>query len=118
LRSWLTAKVKSIGIYQPKPEQIGLMVAMMDMVFAPDKDATKIRRSCIHFLWGYDSSKKMSGPQVKATLDWLHPTQDNGGAYSPDPMAAQELHAVWEAEQLSKGQLPLEMPATPAKKGK
>ena len=43
-------------------------------------------------------------PPVKATLDWLAPVKDSGGAYSPDPVAAQELCAVWEAEQLAKGQ--------------
>jgi phage RecT family recombinase len=107
LRSWLSAKVNAIGIYQHTPEQIGLMDGMMDMIFAPDKDASKLRRSCIHFLWGYDSSKKLSGPQVKATLDWLAPIKDSGGAYSPDPMASRELHGVWEAEQLTKGQVPL-----------
>jgi recombination protein RecT len=104
LRSFLAARTRAIGIYQSTPEQLGLMTGMMDMVFAPDPDANKIRRSCIHYLFGYDSSKKLSGPQIKATLDWLKPVKDSGGAYSPDPMAAQELHAVWEAEQLAKGQ--------------
>ena len=106
LRSFLARKAKEIGIYQPKPEAVGLMVSMMELAFAPDKDADKIRRSCIKFLWGYDSSKKMAGPQIKATLGWLAPKEDpdGSGAYYPDPVAAQELHLVWEAEQLAKGQ--------------
>jgi hypothetical protein len=103
LRSLLAAKsVKHTG--DASPEQVGLMSGMMDMVFAPDKDADKIRRSCLHYLWGVDSSKKLTGPQVKAILDWLKPVKDSGGAYSPDPMACKELRAVWEAEQLAKGQ--------------
>ncbi len=77
---------------------------MLEYVFDPDPAADKIRRSCIHYLFGYDSSKKMSGPQIKACLDWLKPTKDISEDYSLDPMAAQELKAVWEAEQLAKGQ--------------
>jgi hypothetical protein len=103
LRS-LLAKKASTHTGDASPEQVGLMVGMMDMVFAPDKDAEKIRRSCLVYLFGVDSSKKLSGPQIKAVLDWLKPVKDSGGAYSPDPMAARELHAVWEAEQLAKGQ--------------
>jgi hypothetical protein len=109
LRSWLAAKVNEIGIYQSTPEQLGLMVGMMELAFAPDKDAAKIHRSCIRFLWGYDSTKKMSGPQVKATLDWLAPVKDSGGSYLPDDMAVKELHAVWTAANVEAGQeaLPL-----------
>ena len=111
---WETGKVydwrdKEIGIYQSTPEQLGLMVGMMELAFAPDKDAAKIHRSCIRFLWGYDSTKKMSGPQVKATLDWLAPVKDSGGSYLPDDMAVKELHAVWTAANVEAGQeaLPL-----------
>jgi hypothetical protein len=106
LRS-LLAKKSSTHTGDVSPEQVGLMVGMIDEVFAPDKDADKIRRSCLVYLWNVDSSKKMTGPQVKATLDWLKPVKDSGGAYAPDPMAARELHAVWEAEQLAKGQTTL-----------
>jgi recombination protein RecT len=108
LRSFLTGQAKDFGMdFKPSTDQIGLMVGMINEVFAPDKDADKIRRSCLVYLWNVDSSKKMTGPQVKATLDWLKPTKDSGGAYSPDPMAARELHAVWEAEQLAKGKTTL-----------
>lgn len=104
LRSWLAAKAQAIGIYQALPEQLGLMNGMINLAFAPDKDVDKIRRSCIHFLWSVDSSKKMSGPQIKATLDWLKPTKDSGGAYYPDPLSVQELHSVWTSELEAKGQ--------------
>jgi hypothetical protein len=102
----MLAKKASAKKGDASPEQLGLMVSMMEWVFAPDKDTDKIRRSCINFLWGVDSSKKLTGAQIKAMLDWLKPTKnpDGSSAYSPDPMAARELKAVWEAEQLSKGQ--------------
>jgi recombination protein RecT len=104
LRSYLAAQANSIGIYQATDQQRSLMCSLLEYVFAPDKDTDKIRRSCIRFLWGYDSSKKMSGPQVKATLDWLKPQKDSGGAYFPDAMAATELKSVWVAELKAKGQ--------------
>jgi recombination protein RecT len=104
LRSWLAANVKEIGIYQHTPEQMGLMNGMLTQAFAPDKDAEKIRRSCLRYLWGVKSSKELKGPQVKATLDWLKPTKDSGEAYSIDPMAAQELHSVWTAANIEAGQ--------------
>ena len=88
----------------PSKDQIGLMVGMMEMTFAPDKDAAKIRRSCLRYLWGVDSSKKLTGPQVKATLDWIKPVKDSGGAYSPDPMAVTELKSVWTAANIEAGQ--------------
>jgi hypothetical protein len=46
----------------------------------------------------------MTGPQILAMLDWLKPVKDTGGSYTPDPMAVRELKAVWEAEQIAKGQ--------------
>jgi recombination protein RecT len=104
LRAWLAENVKEIGIYQHTPEQMGLMNGMLTQAFAPDKDAEKIRRSCLRYLWGVDSSKKLNGPQIKATLDWLKPVKDSGGAYAIDTMAAQELHAVWTAANVEAGQ--------------
>ena len=47
----------------------------------------------------------MAGPQIKATLDWLAPTKDSGGAYFiSDKNSIEELHRVWTAENLEKGQ--------------
>ena len=103
LRSFL-AKKAATKSGPASPDQLGLMSGMMELPFAPDKDADKIRRSCIRFLWGVDSSKKLTGPQVKATLDWLKPVKDSGGAYSPDPMAATELKSVWTAANIEAGQ--------------
>jgi recombination protein RecT len=103
LRSMLAAKAaKKSG--DANTNQLGLMDGMMNEAFAPDPDADKIRHSCLRFLWGVDSSKKMTGPQVKATLDWLKPVKDAGGAYSIDPMASQELHGVWTAANVEAGQ--------------
>jgi hypothetical protein len=103
LRSMLVRKASNKK-GEANPGQVGLMVSMMEYTFAPDPDAAKIRRSCLMFLWGVDSSKKMTGPQILAMLDWLKPVKDTGGSYTPDPMAVRELKAVWEAEQIAKGQ--------------
>lgn len=109
LRSFLATKASRYGDYAASLEQRGLMVGMMEEAFAPDKDANKIRRSCVRYLWDVGSSKELSGAEVKALLDWLKPTKDSGGAYHIDEMAAQELHSVWTAAQVAAGQeaLPL-----------
>ena len=49
-------------------------------------------------------SRSQEGPQIKACLDWLNAKKDSGGSFSPDPVSVQELHAVWTAAQLEKGQ--------------
>lgn len=106
LRSFLAMKASHYGKYAASPEQIGLMVGMMEEAFAVD-GADKIRHSCLYYLWGMDSSKNLSGAQVKATLDWLKPARDTTGGYKADPMAIRELHNVWEAAQIEAGQLTL-----------
>lgn len=107
LRALLAKQAKQVGIYRATPDQVGLMNAMMEQAFAPDKDADKIRRSCIKYLWGVVGSSLMSGPSVKATLAWLNPTKDDGGAYFPNPVAVQELHGVWTAANIEAGQVEL-----------
>jgi hypothetical protein len=103
LRSMLAAKAaKHTG--DASSAQLGLMDGMINEAFAPDPEADRIRHSCLKFLWGEASSKKLTGPQVKAMLDWLKPTKDDGGAYTIDPMASQELHAVWTAANIADGQ--------------
>jgi recombination protein RecT len=96
LRTWLHMKEKNIGIHVSPPKEAGFMTAMMEYVFAPAQDSTAKRHACLKFLWGFDSSKKMSHPSIKATLEWLNPTQDSGGEWKPDPIAQKELLAVLE----------------------
>lgn len=98
LKTWLHMKEKNIGAHLSSPKEMGFMVAMLEQILAPDDTVTK-RHACLQFLWGFDSSKKMSHPSIKATLEWLNPTQDTGGAWIPDPMAQKELIAVWESIQ-------------------
>ena len=113
LRSFLAAKAAKYKNYQVVPEQLGLMVGMLEEAFAPDKDADKIRRSCLAWLWDSvaddptNSSKSMTGAEVKATLDWVKPVKDSGGAYHIDKIAAMELHAVYKAALKEAGQLEL-----------
>lgn len=104
LRSFLMTKATRYAPYEASDSQRGLMTGLMTEAFAPDKDATKIYHSCLVYLWGVDSAKKLTGEQIKATLDWLKPTKDSGGTYLIDTVAAQELHAVWTAAQKEKGQ--------------
>jgi len=79
----------------------------MNLAFAPSKDAEKMRKACLLFLWGVASATELNGPQIMATLDWLKPSKDSGDAWSIDAMAEKELKSVWTAEMKAQGQEPL-----------
>lgn len=103
LRQWLRAK-REKSAHIPKDTERGFIAGMIQSVFAPDPDAEKIYHSCLMYIWDKNSSKQLDGPEVFITLNWLNPSKDSGGAYSPDPLAAQELKSVWYAELEAKGQ--------------
>ncbi len=94
LRSWLADLAQSYGDRQVNPKQRGLFVGQLSECFAPDPDHEDKRHAAIRWLFGVESSKDMSGAQVIAALEWLKPSKDSGGAYLPDPVAAQEARAV------------------------
>lgn len=86
--------------------QKNLLVGMLDMCFAgSSKEVSDMKRHQVcSYLTGEASSKKIPSEYVIAMLDWLKPTQDSGGAYTPDPMAIKEIGAILEAQVVESGQ--------------
>jgi phage recombination protein Bet len=82
-----------------------LTATVFDECFAPNKNSTAMRHSVQNYLYGAQVSLS-NAPDgfVLALLDWLKPTQDNGGEYHPSPMAVKEANAVWKQCNLDAGQ--------------
>jgi len=77
------------GLTTLKSNSRGLMVGTLEQIFA-GPSATKDRYAFTFAVFGVESSKELENPQVLATLDWLNPVKDEGGAWSADGMAAKE----------------------------
>ncbi len=86
-------------------EQRKLVAIVFEECFAPNKNSTAMRHSVQNYLYGAQVSLS-NAPDgfVLALLDWLKPTQDNGGEYHPAPMAVKEANAVWKQCNLDAGQ--------------
>ncbi len=82
-------------------QQRGLLAGMLDEICAGDKDK---RHSIQAFLFGAPSLNETRDSLVLAAFDWVKPTQDSGGAYLPDPMAARECEMIWTAALKAEGQ--------------
>ena len=83
--------------------QRGLMVGGLNTCYAGDGADMK-RHEALQFLAGEASSKKLSDNFVLAILDWLHLTQDSGGAYIPDEMAVREAQTLLTYARKNAGQ--------------
>ncbi|MFA5150999.1 MAG: phage recombination protein Bet [Clostridia bacterium] len=83
--------------------QRGLMVGGMNTCYA-GKDADMKRHEALQFLTEEASSKKLPDDFVLAILDWLHMTQDSGGAYIPDEMAVREAQTLLTFARKEAGQ--------------
>ncbi len=86
--------------------QRSLAVGMLNQCFA-NEHAEANRHTFQKWIFGVDSSKDLPGPAVLALLDWLKPTKDSGGAYSPSDMAVREALAVIGQAVIDAGQLQL-----------
>jgi len=107
LRELLYKKANTYGdMPAASDKQIGLLASMLELPFAGDPDATKIRHSCIKYMFGVESLKEMDGALVKATLDWLKPekAKDGSGEYVIDALASRELSSIWPEALKASGQ--------------
>ena len=86
--------------------QRSLAVGMLNQCFA-NEHAEANRHTFQKWIFGVDTSKDLPGPAVLALLDWLKPTKDSGGAYSPSDMAVREALAVIGQAVIDAGQLQL-----------
>ena len=83
--------------------QRGLMVSGLNTCYAGDGADMK-RHEALQFLTGEASSKKLPDNFTLAILDWLHLTQDSGGAYIPDEMAVREAQTLLTYARKEAGQ--------------
>ena len=104
LRKALAMKAKKYASRQASPDQQGLAMGMLEACFAGDPASTEKRRSALVYLYGKDSGKNISNGEILALLDLLKPTENSGGAYTPDPMAIKEIQAVVRQHMIDSGQ--------------
>jgi hypothetical protein len=74
--------------------------------FADYADAEKMYHTCLKWLWGVDSSKKLTKSQAMATLDWLlHPDGPDETNDTPlHPKASEEARRIYRAAMKDAGQ--------------
>ncbi len=82
-------------------DQRKLLVILMDNICQGDDDK---RHTIQQYLFGSSSLVGVDNQMVLAALDWLNPAQDDGGLYTPDPMAVKEAEAVYTAALVAEGQ--------------
>lgn len=101
LADMMVRKAASYGSRKASDAQRKLFTVLMDNVFLGDDDK---RHTVQQFLFGFASSKEIDDAMILAGLDWLNPSQDSSGAYSPDPMAIKEAIAIYDASLVLEGQ--------------
>ena len=101
LADFLNKKAATYVGRDASEKQHSLFSGMMDTLVMGDDDK---RKTIMVFLFGVPSRKDVPPELVLAALDWLRPTKDSGGAFSPDPMAVKEAEAVWTASLKTEGQ--------------
>ncbi|MFA5379457.1 MAG: phage recombination protein Bet [Dehalococcoidia bacterium] len=107
VRDGIAKKVTVKGAMTANDKQIGLLASQLETCFAGDKDSTAKRHTVTQYLTGKTSAKDLTGAEVSALLDWLKPTQDDGGAYTPNPMSVKEAQAILTQAYEDAGQMSL-----------
>jgi len=109
LRSFMAKKAGVRASDKASVDQLGLAMGMLNACFAGDSASEEKRHSIIVYLFDTDSGKNLTNGEILALLDWLKPTKDSGGAYTPDPMAVKEAQAVIteRMKELGQDELPI-----------
>ena len=105
----LKKRIIETGVHDAKATQDdrNMVAANLNMCFEVEKP-DQIRHAVLKYLTGKASTKDISDGTILALKRWLHATQDSGGAWTPDPMAAKEAQSVWTEAQKADGQIPFE----------
>lgn len=82
------------------------VVINLELCYA-GKGADMKRHEAMLYLVGVAHSKELTAPQTYGLLRWLAPSQDSGGAWSPDPMAIREAQALLTVARKEAGQMEL-----------
>ncbi len=91
------------------PENIKQVLAInLGECFAPAEDSEYRRRVLTWWIFGKEHLADLLPGQLLTLRSWLNPTQDNGGAFHVDGMAAREAKTAYTEAEKAKGQT--EMP--------
>jgi hypothetical protein len=91
------------------PENIKQVVAInLGECFAPAEDSEYRRRVLTWWIYGKEHLADLLPGQLLTLRSWLNPSQDPGGAFHVDGMAAREAQAAYTEAEKAKGQT--EMP--------
>lgn len=107
LKKGLNIRAEEIGKQDFEPlhqSVIGATIGNLELCFSGDDASTEKRRSVTSYVFGEESFKELTSPQILALKRWLNATEDSGNAWTPDPMAVKEAHAVVKAHMKEKGQ--------------
>lgn len=103
----LLAIAENHAQFTPSEAQKKLLIYGLKLCFIgeDDKAITDKRHIILNYLTGHASSKEVDGKTFKAIVEnWLHMTQDSGGDYFIDPLAAREAQAIVNASLVAEGQ--------------
>lgn len=104
LRERISAFAVQFEDQKTKAQDRNMVAANLELCFAGQENADKIRHSVLKYLTGHDSTKDISDAQVLALKKWLNAKPDDGGAWHPDPMAVREANSAWVAALEVAGQ--------------
>lgn len=89
----------------------GACVAALDNLFLAAgqgrETATQKRYLLLNFLFGKDSSKQLTGAEVRALLAWASVPNENGNGWAPDEMAQREAEMCVTVALANSSQRPL-----------
>jgi len=87
------------------PENIKQVVAInLGECFAPAEDSEYRRKVLTWWIFGKESLSDLQPAQLLTLRSWLNPSQDSGGAWHVDGMAAREAQAAYTEAEKAKGQ--------------
>jgi len=82
---------------KPANGKRGLVVGLLNNVFASSPEPDMCRHELLKYLTGTGSSKTIPDPIILALYSWLNPTQDSGGDWIVDPMSVREALTAFNA---------------------
>jgi hypothetical protein len=103
LKNFLFNKYKTYASYMASVEQRNLLVFMLESLSGGNEID---RHALTRYLTGEASSKKLSGAQVKALLDWIGAEKTDSG-FVPSEYAIAEAKLVLGKVMVEQGQQPL-----------
>ena len=100
----IKARADHYGNIEASDKQRGLVVGVLEECFGGMGNEKEKRASVTAYLFGVESSKDLTGGQVKAILDWLKPERGSDGMYRACEEACSEARKIVVARMKDMGQ--------------